>query len=93
MKEEASHLGRNRVGDREKGRKDREHGGNVYERKKGNYLRNFCETEALVSSTCLDIVLTTIPMPKAIMVRFMTFSCLVMYLHLKKILPVAFFVP
>lgn len=83
MKEEASHhgVGWNWVGDWEKGGRQRAWG-SVYERKKrGDYRRNFCETEALASSTCLDIVLTTMPTPKAMMMRFMSCTCWDMYLH------------
>lgn len=94
MKEEASHhgIGWNGVGDWER-EEDRARGEVFMRReKKGDYLRIFCETEALASSTCLDIVLTTMPTPKAITMRFMGCTCLVMYLRLKN-LPVALFVP
>lgn len=89
MREEASHhgVGWNRVEDR----RQRAWGKCLWEEKKDDYLRNFCETEALAPSTCLDIVLTTMPPPKAIMTRFMSCTCLVMYLDFKN-LPAALFV-
>lgn len=64
MKEEASHrgFGWKRVRDWEK-EEDRERGEVFMRRggKKADYLGSFCETEALAPSTCLDIVLTTMP--------------------------------
>lgn len=89
MREEASHhgVGWNRVEDR----RQRAWGKCLWEEKKDDYLRNFCETKALAPSTCLDIVLTTMPPPKAIMTRFMGCTCLVMYLDFKN-LPAALFV-
>lgn len=93
-KEEASHRKRWLKSSRRLGRGGRQERawGSVYERqkKKGDYLKNFCEAEALACSTCLDIVLTTMPTPKAIMMRF-TVTRQVMYLLLKK-LPEALFV-
>lgn len=64
MKEEASHrgFGWKRVRDWEK-EEDRERGEVFMRRgeKKADYLGSFYETEALAPSTCLDIVLTTMP--------------------------------
>lgn len=60
-----------------RGRKTERQCGEVFmTEKKGDYLRNFCEAEALASSTCLDIVLTTMNMPKAITVRFVRLTFL-----------------
>lgn len=64
MKEEASHRGSGweRVRGWEK-EEDTERG-EVFMRgggKKADYRRRFCETEALDPNTCLDIVLTTMP--------------------------------
>lgn len=74
MKEEGSHPRRlPKLSERlEKEEEDRRCGEVFTREKEDDYLWNFCETEALASSTCLDIVLTTMPTPKAIMIRFMS---------------------
>lgn len=75
MKEEASRRRRrlrNLSGRLGKKEEDRECG-QVYvgEGEEGEIIRGiFCQTEAPASSTCSDIVLTTIPTPPAIVMRF-----------------------